>query len=124
MGGRTGFKEMGYRKPKTQSEDASRWKAFVREQKESVVACGLPMSYLQNQNLFEDFLMHGCIDHHDDSIGVTLREMTEGEKGYLFKLVRAYFKAGFKNPGLVVFSSKEERRLRAECPEAFVGDKN
>jgi hypothetical protein len=63
--------------------------------------------------LFEDFLMHGYIDHHETPPRTTVDELAASQQRAHKRLVITYLREGFGDPGLGLFSSEEHDELRA-----------
>lgn len=105
---------MSYRKPKVESSRQAKWQSFLEANGGMFVDTGLPLSYYEKHEIFDDFLMHGCIDHHEDPIGFTTDRMTTQQLNKLKLLVREYFKAGFTDPGIIVFSQEVKDQLKRD----------
>ena len=75
--------------------------------------------YTEKMEMFDDFLMHGWIDHHDDPIGFTDVDMTAEQKSKFKKLIWKYFEAGFPDPGIAVLPLEEMGDLARAFPAAF-----
>lgn len=102
------------------SKSRYEWSRFIEAQQCLIAQTGLPEPYYLSQDYFEDFLMHGYIDHHEDPNAFTIEAMSEAQRGSLIKLVREFFRAGFRNPGgITVISADVEAKLEMEFPEAF-----
>ena len=68
---------MAYRNP---SEKALSWSRWLSQNQEKLFACGLPQIVLTNKNHWQDFLMHGYLDHHSDVSNFVLDNLSSKEK--------------------------------------------
>ena len=93
------------------------WKQFRLRHRSLFTDSGVPLSICESQAIFDDFLMHGYLDHHPDPSGFTVNELSSSERAALKELVVEYVRV-FDDPGLMLFSpaEDEELRLRAESP--------
>ena len=73
-----------------------KWKKFKQEQSKLIAVSGLPLDYIEKENIWIDFLMHGYIDHHKDSVGFSIDDMTKNENYNFKKLIDIYFESGFE----------------------------
>lgn len=55
-----------------------------------IEATGLPLIVFESWEHFEDFLMHGYLDHHPDPVGVTVDVLTRDEKQALNRLKQCF----------------------------------
>ena len=85
---------MGHRRSSESTERDRRWRAFVVAQASLVRAAGLPEAVMASQARWDDFLMHGYLDHHDDPGGFSVAELNGPAYGALRELVGAYFATG------------------------------
>ena len=115
-----GHNNMGYRRKKNQLQGNKKWEKFCNKNKTLMNNTGLPSIYLDNRNLFDDFLMHGYIDHHDDPIRFTDEQMTDEQISNLRLLIRKYFEAGFCDPGIILFTPEEKKQLAKEFPNQII----
>jgi hypothetical protein len=103
---------MSYRRSKEASVEARAWKRFVQSNREQLERTGLPCSFYESHDMWDDFLMHGYIDHHDDASGFTVHRMSEESRVVLSEVVVAYLAAGFGDPGLTLFGTERDEELR------------
>lgn len=75
--------------------DWSLWKAFLNTNFEILLKTGLPVSYLERQELWEDFLLHGYIDHFSVDEKFTIENMIKAEYKVYMKCIREYFASDF-----------------------------
>jgi hypothetical protein len=66
---------------------------------------------LEDRILFNHFLMHGSINQGGSGAGTTLSELAPHEVEQLKTLVVEYLRV-FPDPGLALFGSEEDERLR------------
>ncbi len=98
---------MAYRKP---NEDVE-WRNFLRSHQLLVTEASLPPQVLSSQSRFDDFLMHGYLDHHIDAQGFSLNELNPPARSALKSMVVQYLKA-YYDPGMMLFSDEENEKLR------------
>lgn len=91
-----------YRRYKKEAQMKHKWETFCRINNALITKTGLPLAYIEKQALFDDFLMHGYIDHHEDSLEFTTEKMSTDQYHNLMLLVQKYLKAGFSNPGITI----------------------
>lgn len=82
------------------NETARKWNAFYQANRELIDRTGVPGPIVETYDLFEDLLMHGYIDHHDDPTHFTIKDLTPGELESLRQLVDKYVEAGFPSAGI------------------------
>lgn len=105
---------MKFSKSSNNKSDRLNWKKFRQEQSRLIETSGLPLDYLENENLWIDFLMHGYIDHHPDSIRFTVDDMNELEYDHFKRLIDAYFSYGFEFFTPMALSSLNEQGILRE----------
>lgn len=110
---------MGFRRSKEKSINKMKWVKFFNENKDLMYDTGLPLIYLESKELFDDFLMHGFIDHHDVDVEFTTDDMNDEQYKSFKILVWKYFEAGYKNPGLMVFDYEYTQKLKERYPKLF-----
>jgi hypothetical protein len=57
---------MSFRRSKAAAETSRAWREFVETHSQLLQTSGVPCSLYESQALFDDLLMHGYIDHHED----------------------------------------------------------
>ncbi|MCA9536161.1 MAG: hypothetical protein KC593_20890 [Myxococcales bacterium] len=82
-----------------------RWRKFVLENAELLQEVGFPLYLQEKKERFDHWLMHGC--HPDDYTGFSLAGIDPAGRRCLSELVKMYFHAGFKDPGIVVLTEDE-----------------
>ena len=90
---------------------AREWSTFVARNKKVVEAVGLPQVVTESINHWDDFLMHGYLDHHDDPTGFTVDELSEEQYTALLQFVDSYFASGYEYFTLAVLRDEDRRRL-------------
>ena len=87
---------MGYRKSKKKLEAARNWSTFVARNGRVIEAAGLPHAAMESIDKWDDFLMHGYLDHHHDPSGFTVDQLSDEQYGVLLQLVESYFVSGYE----------------------------
>jgi hypothetical protein len=107
---------MAYRrKGKDLAHDVRRWQAFREENRSLLEDSGLARYVYESDEVFADFLMHGCVDHHPSPYPFDVRELTEAQVPLFREIVIRYLAAGFGDPGMIVFDVAERDALREEA---------
>jgi hypothetical protein len=75
---------------------------------------------IETQKRFEDLLMHGYLDHHDDPTRFTIDELDAKKMEEFKQLVDRYFAAGYFDPGLMAIDLEDRIRLAKKYPNQFV----
>lgn len=52
------------------------WKDWLRENKDFIERCNLPETILKSRSHWEDFLLHGYLDHHEDESNFNLENLS------------------------------------------------
>ena len=102
---------MGYRRSKENVEAARNWSTFVARNRRVVEAVGLPQVVTESINHWDDFLMHGYLDHHDDPTGFTVDQLSEEQYTALLQFVDSYFASGYEYFTPVALRDEDRRRL-------------
>ena len=103
---------MGHRRSKERVQAAHSWATFVARNREQILAAGLPDFVMQSIDRWDDFLLHGCRDHHGDPSGFTIDQLSEQQYGALFQLVESYFVSGYEFYEPSVLRSEDQGRLK------------
>jgi hypothetical protein len=106
---------MSYRRDKGNPVELRGWKHFLDENRSQFEATGLPQHVYDTNAVFDDFLMHGCLDHHAAPFEFSFDELTKDQATILREIVVRYFAAGFGDPGLMLFGSEEREAIHAEA---------
>ena len=86
---------MGYRRSKQDAAKARAWREFVRRNYALLLQTGVPAFIYESQDLWDDLLMHGYIDHHEDPTGFYVGTLGEPQREILVEVVARYLAAGF-----------------------------
>jgi len=106
---------MSFRRSKKNVLEVRRWRAFVNENLSQFLAIGLPEEIYHTQDYFDDFLMHGYLDHHHSAYNFTVNILTKDQALELREIIVKYLASGFGDPRLCVFSHEEHEAIRAEA---------
>jgi len=102
---------MGYRRSKLKAQATLDWDRFVTNNKEVIRAAGLPELLTQSIRHWDDFLLHGYLDHHDDPSGFTVREVSEEQYRALLQVVESYFAMGYEYYTPIALRSEDQQIL-------------
>jgi hypothetical protein len=91
---------MSFRRSKQRALESRRWKQFVEQNSARLEASGLPLLIYQSQEMFDDFLMNGFIDHHEDPSRFSAEQLLDFQLDIVADLIVDYLNFGFGNPGL------------------------
>jgi hypothetical protein len=95
-----GVLQMSFRRSKTAAQEARAWRDFLQANAALLQASGVPISLYESRELFDDLLMHGYIDHHDDSTHFFVGGLSAEQREALVEVAARYLRAGFPNPGI------------------------
>jgi hypothetical protein len=87
---------MGYRRSNEKVRAARDWNSFVAKNIETIRTAGLPELVTTSIRHWDEFLIHGYLDHHEDPSRFTVDELSEEEYSALVKLVESYFMCGYE----------------------------
>jgi hypothetical protein len=104
---------MAYRRPPDQASAAKTWAAFLAANRGLIEGSGLPTSCTESREHFDDFLMHGHLDHHADPTRFAVEALNEDQYGDLTLLVEAYFTAGYDWFTPLAVRLPDQQRLRS-----------
>jgi hypothetical protein len=110
---------VSFRRSKNDGFEQRRWRVFCAENQELIASIDLPSTVVENQERFEDLLMHGYLDHHDDPAKFTVDKLDSAKLEKFSALVDRYFEAGYFDPGLMAVSHEERLRLAKKFPDQF-----
>jgi hypothetical protein len=102
---------MGYRRSKENVESARNWSTFVARNRSAVETVGLPQVVTESIDHWDDFLMHGYLDHHDDPTGFTVDQLSEEQYTALLQFVDGYFASGYEYFTPVALRDEDRRRV-------------
>jgi hypothetical protein len=106
---------MSFRRSKKSVLDVRRWRTFVNENRSQFNATGMPEYVYQTEEIFDEFLMHGCLGYYHRPYDFTVEELTREQAVELREIIVKYLASGFGDPGLCVFSHEEHEAIRAEA---------
>ncbi|MEO1037483.1 MAG: hypothetical protein AAFX44_18135 [Pseudomonadota bacterium] len=101
---------MSYRK----SAEALEWRKFQKSHRQLIVAAELPDEICESKSRFEDFLMHGHLDHHPSRTEFSIDQLDAVALNELKRLVVEYIRS-YGDPGLMLFSLEVPKSLIAEA---------
>ncbi|HEV8357376.1 MAG TPA: hypothetical protein VGQ17_11485 [Gemmatimonadales bacterium] len=87
---------MSYRRSPRHREVADTWVSFVQANAAGIAAAGLPGLATKSIEHWDDLLMHGTFDHHEDPSHFAIKKLTEAQYGAFVTLVDSYFAAGYE----------------------------
>ncbi|HKO96514.1 MAG TPA: hypothetical protein VJU86_05970 [Pyrinomonadaceae bacterium] len=100
---------MGYRRSKDNIEAARNWSTFRNSR--VVEAVGLPEAVTESLNHWDDFLMHGYLDHHDHPTRFIVDELSDEQYSALLQFVDSYFASGYEYFTPLALRDEDRRRL-------------
>jgi len=110
---------MSFRRKKQEAVEARRWREFVELNADLFQRSGVPQSIYTSREMFDDLLMHGYIDHHEDPTHFFVGQLNAEQAECLIEAAARYLRAGFPDPGLALMipHSREEIYRRAGLPD-------
>ena len=81
---------MGSRRAPATVEAKRAWLAFIGRHAKLLTEAALPELITESQDHWDDFLMHGYLDHHADPSGFTVNCLSVNQRGALKQLVGRY----------------------------------
>lgn len=87
---------MTHRRSPGKTAAAQQWDQFVSANAPTIAAIGLPGAYLKSVTHFDDFLMHGRLEHHPDDSGFQVGLLSARQYDQLVALTESYFAAGYE----------------------------
>jgi hypothetical protein len=103
---------MGFRrKGKDLARDARRWHSFREANQHLFEDAGLASYVYESDDVFDDFLMHGYVDHHPSPYPFDVRAQVR----ILREIVVRYFAAGYADPGIIIFDVQEREAIEQEA---------
>jgi hypothetical protein len=91
---------MSFRRSKNAVVEAKAWRKFREVNAAILQASGVPASIFEPRELFDDLLMHGYIDHHEDPTHFYVGQLTSSQRETLIEVAACYLRAGFPDPGI------------------------
>ena len=110
--------EMSFRKKNNYAEK-KRWQSFCAQHANLIDSLHFPSAVIEKQECFEDLLMHGYLDHHDDPTRFTIDEFDSLKMEKFKTLIDRYFASGYFDPGLMAVDLEERLRLAKKYPDQF-----
>jgi len=104
---------MSYRRSQEDVRAARSWSRFIETQKSRITATGLPALVVESATHFDDFLEHGCLDHHPDPSRFSVAPLSEAQYQEFVGLVESYFAAGYAWFTPIALREPDQQRLRA-----------
>lgn len=101
---------MSFRRNKTAARRSHAWRTFLQANRTLLQESGVPISLRESRELFEDLLMHGCIDHHPDPTDFLVGQLSARQREALTQVIVRYLQAGFPDPGFVGFEGGQHAR--------------
>ena len=104
---------MGFRRSRGQARAEREWTAFVAANLERLQVAGLPLLAIESVEHWDDLLMHGHFDHHEDPSHFEIESLTDPQYTMLVDLVESYFLAGYEYFPPVALKIEDQDRLRS-----------
>ena len=79
-----------------------RWREWLRRNKNVLNECGLPEIVLRSEAHWWDFLMHGYLDHHEDSSVFTVDDLSKSEMECLKEFLESELTTEEKSSAIVL----------------------
>ena len=74
---------------------------------------------MSTHSRFQDFLMHGVLDHHSDPTNFCVDQLTPHQFLAFRELVTQYFAQGHPDPGLMALPLEDRENLARAFPQQF-----
>ena len=87
---------MSFRRSPQRTSAARHWATFVAANHERLQAAGLPVLATQSVAHWDDLLMHGHFDHHEDPSHFAVGNLTDEQYTVFVDLVESHFLAGYE----------------------------
>ena len=101
------------------SDKARRWNRFLDANRGLVIAAGLMDPHTETEERFADFLMHGYLDHHEDTTEFTVDDLSAPQYDAFKKLVARYFECGYPYFTAMALRTSEDQQ---EIERTFGGE--
>ena len=108
---------MTHRRSPDKAAATRAWDRFVSANAPIIAASGIPNTYLASVDHFDDFLMHGYLDHHRDDAGFKIESLSADQRANLVLLVESYFAAGYEWFTPLALRPAEQKRLGSRFGE-------
>ena len=96
---------MSFRRGQGVALESRSYREFLQETASIIQASGIPFSLFESREYFDELLMHGYIDHHDDLTHFFVGKLSDKPKDAFVEAVVRSLRAGFPDPGLGCFIS-------------------
>jgi hypothetical protein len=104
---------MTHRRAPHKAAAADAWDRFVSANGPVIAASGIPNTLLASIDHFDDFLMHGRLEHHPDDSGFTIDSLSADQYASLVLFVESYFAAGYEWFTPAALRPEDQQRLGA-----------
>jgi hypothetical protein len=102
---------MSFRRSREQMRAEREWVGFVAANRKRLQAAGLPLLATQSVAHWDDLLMHGHFDHHEDPSHFLIGSLTDDQYNVLVGLVESYFLAGYEYFRPIALKIEDQSRL-------------
>jgi len=102
---------MGYRRSKTQIKAERDWVTFVIANRKVIEMAELPSVVTESIELWDDFLMHGCVDQNRCETGYDVDRLSDKQYTALLQLIDSYFARGYEYFTPAVLRATDLQRL-------------
>lgn len=75
---------MAYR---SNNEKKRLWRKWLTQNREQLSTCGLPEIVSTDESHWQDFLLHGYLDHHSDNSNFALENLSSKEQNNLLRFL-------------------------------------
>jgi hypothetical protein len=103
---------MSFRRSKLAAFQSRAWQRFFQANREGLARTGVRCSIYESGELFDDFLMHGWVDHHPDPTRFTVAELNQQQKALPMDIDQRYLRSGSPDPGLGIFGHELHDEIR------------
>ena len=102
---------MRFRRSSRQASAHREWARFVAANHERFRAAGLPPLAAQSVEHWDDLLLHGRFDHHEDPSAFEVGILTVDQYTVFVDLVESYFLAGYEYFTPIALRIEDQGRL-------------
>jgi hypothetical protein len=89
---------MAYRKQKPDVKEVQRQKGWIEANREILANLGLPPIVRLDFAHWSDFLENGCLDHHEDSTGFSVDQLTTAQVAGLRRFLESEYSTDYTPP--------------------------
>ena len=72
---------------RSNNEKSRLWRKWLTQNQRQLSGCGLPEIVLTDENHWQDFLLHGYLDHHSDDSNFALENLSLQEQSNLLSFL-------------------------------------